>query len=499
MDRGWTVNEPVRSGPDVDVLVVGSGAAGLAAALTARHNHAGTVLVAEAEGVVGGSSCLSGGLIMGAGTRYQKVLGIDDNADSLFHDYMQLNRWNVDAAAVRRFAELAGPTVDWLGDLGVEYYDSLVFGGDERVPRVHVPIGRGQAIVDVLHRHCREADVDIALGRRVDRLLLHERTVVGGAVGDDAITAGAVVIATGGFGNNPDKLAAHFPSAAGTGWAWYIGAEGSRGDAIDLAGQVGAQLIGHDRGLRLLHANFARIYEAYLPGWLVLVNREGRRFADETAPYGMMDFLAREQGNRVFAIFDHAAIRATAAEGVARYKHTIPGSTKRQSPHWNADIVDQLVKERRVSSVATIAELAGALELPVTHLEGTVERYNRSVEVGEDLEFAKDSKFLEPIATPPFHGAELRPATVAFTAYGLRINRDAQVLDDDGRPIPGLYGAGECTGGVIGAQYVGSGNSYANCAVFGRVAGASAARAVVAPAISDQPAPVSPKDGFRAH
>ena len=175
------------------------------------------MLVAEAEGEIGGSSRLSGGLMMGAGTRYQKALGIEDDADALFHDYMQLNRWNLDTGVVRRFCQLAGPTVEWLGDLGIEFYDTLVFGGEERVPRVHVPIGRGQAVIDVLTRHCREAEIDVALGQRVDRLITSDDVVVGVAVGDDEITAGAVVIATGGFGNSPEKLAQHFPSAAATG------------------------------------------------------------------------------------------------------------------------------------------------------------------------------------------------------------------------------------------------------------------------------------------
>src|SRR6478672_10664165 len=236
---------------DFDVLVVGSGAAGLSAALSAALDGA-QVLVAEAEGVLGGSSRLSGGLTMGAGTRYQRALGIDDDADSLFHDYMQLNQWQVEAAVVRRLAERCGPTVEWLGDLGVEYYPDLVFGGDERVPRVHCPIGRGQAVVDVLARHCRDQGVDVALGRRVDRLLVDNGAVVGVAVGDDTITAGAVVVASGGFGNSPEKLARFFPSAAATEWAWYIGASGSRGDHLDLAEQVGAQITGYDRGLRLL-------------------------------------------------------------------------------------------------------------------------------------------------------------------------------------------------------------------------------------------------------
>ncbi len=473
---------------DVDVIIVGSGVSGLAAALTARQLGAPRVLVAESEGVVGGSSRLSGGLVMGAGTRYQKALGIDDDVESMFHDYMQLNRWNVDAAVVRRFVELAGPTVEWLGDLGVEYYDTLVFGGEERVPRVHVPIGRGQAVIDVLTRHCREADVDIALGQRVDRLLTADGNVMGVAVGDDSITAHAVVIATGGFGNSPEKLATHFPSAARTGSAWYIGADGARGDAIDLAAQVGAQVVGHDHGLRLLHAGFDLIYEAYLPGWIVLVNRDGRRFVDETAPYGILDSQAREQGDVVYAIFDRAALEAATATGVARYKHSIPGSSKRQSPHWNFDIIEQMLGEGRVTSAATIAELAGALGLPPSSLEGTVARNNTNVRLGVDDEYLKEAKFLESIATPPFYGVELRPATVASTACGLRIDPNANVRGIDGRAIRGLYAAGECTGGVVGAQYVGSGNNYANCAVFGRVAGASAAAlAMGGPATEEDP------------
>jgi flavocytochrome c len=467
----------MRPERDVDVLVVGSGAAGLSAALSARENGAQNVLIAESEGLVGGSSRLSGGLMMGAGTRYQRKLGITDDAESLFHEYMQLNQWKVESAVVRRLAELAGPTVEWLGDLGVEFYDQLVFGGDERVPRVHCPIGRGQAVVDVLASKCRSGGVEIALGQRVGRLLTEDGAVVGAGVGDDTLTAGAVVVATGGFGNNPEKLARYFPSAAGTGWAWYIGAEGSRGDHLDLAVQVGAQLTGYDHGLRLLHAGFANIYEAYLPGWLVLVDRQGRRFCDETAPYGIMDGLIQEQGDVAYVIFDRATLDEATAAGVARYKQKVPGSTKKQSPHWNTDIVESMVAAGKVHRAQSLAELAAGFGLPAGHLEATVERYNAAATAGEDFDYLKDPKFLEPIATPPFYAAEIRPATVCFTACGLRVDRDAQVISEAGRPIPGLFAAGESAGGVVGPRYVGSGNSYANCVTFGRVAGASAARA----------------------
>ena len=118
--------------------------------------------------------------------------------------------------------------------------------------------------------------------------------------------------------------------------------------------------MGHDRGLRLLHANFDHIYEAYLPGWIMLVNSDGRRFGDETAPYGIMDFLVRQQGNRVFAIFDHRILTTATEAGIARYKQHIPGSSKKQSPHWNADVVLQMVKEGRMHVAPTLGEIGRA-------------------------------------------------------------------------------------------------------------------------------------------
>ncbi len=461
---------------DVDVLIIGSGAAGLCAALAARDGGAERVLVAEGEATVGGSSRLSSGLVMGAGTRHQRERGIDDDGAALFHDYMQINRWNVDAGIVHRLCEQSGSVVDWLGDLGVEYQDEFEIVGDELVPRVHVPVGGGQAIIDVLHRHCRERGVDIALGQRVDRLLVAEGTVYGCAVGDDEITSHAVIIATGGFGADPTSLAEFYPSAAATERAWYIGADGARGDALSFAAAVGAQMTGHDRGLRLLDSGFDRVLESLQPGWLVLVDRGGRRFISENAHYGLLDFVVREHGDSVFVIFDHATLHGGPGRGeLAKVR---PGSVQRPSPHWNPDTVEMMRASGHVKTADTIADLAVALGIDADPLVGTIERYNHFAAIGDDLQFCKEARFLHPVATPPFYGAELRPATVCSTAYGLRITPDAQVFDIAGQPIPGLYAAVECTGGVVGAQYVGSGNNYANCVVVGRISGTAAAAAL---------------------
>jgi fumarate reductase flavoprotein subunit len=464
---------------DVDVVVIGSGLAGLCAAITAAE--AGTsVVVAESESEVGGSSRLSAGMLMGAGTRFQRAAGIEDSPEQLFHEYMQLNRWDVDAGLVDRLTRESGPAIEWLADLGVTFYDEISFCGDESRPRMHLPRELGAGVIEVLRRRAVELGVEIVLGQRVDRLLVTDgatRGVRGVAVGDDELTAPSVVVASGGFGANPAKLAEWFPLAARSGdWCWYMGSPSARGDALDLAEQVDAQIAGAGRGLCLLHPNFVREYEPYLPGWLVLVDGDGRRFCNETAPYGLLADLVAARGGRAFAIFDVEAKVAAPADKAAAYKQTNPAMPGRRSPNWNDEMIDRMVAAGQVATGATVGELADRLGLPADVLARTTERYCELAAAGDDTDHLKDPRFLRPIQTPPFYGVEVRLATVALTSAGLRIDRDAAVLDRVGRPIPGLFAAGECTGGVLGEVYMGSGNSYSNCLVYGRIAGQSAAR-----------------------
>ena len=198
----------------------------------------------------------------------------------------------------------------------------------------------------------------------------------------------------------------------------------------------------------------------------MLVNREGRRFCDETAPYGIMDGLIQEQGDSAFAIFDQVALDEATAAGVARYKQPIPGSTKKQSPHWNADVVEAMVRSGRgAPSRHDRRARRLARRFRQTTSQATVDRVQRVRRRGRGRRLPQGPE-VPRAASPsgPFYGAEVRPATVCFTACGLRIDRDAQRARrgrDAG--VPGLFAAGEGTGGVVGPRYVGSGNSYANC------------------------------------
>jgi fumarate reductase flavoprotein subunit len=462
--------------PDYDVVVIGSGVAGLAATLEASAAGA-SVLLVESEGKLGGSSALSGGIIMAAGTSLQRRAGIEDTAEALYRDYMLFNQYRVEPSLARRLAEGSGPAVEWLVSLGVEFHPELMFAAEERQPRSHVPRRGGYGIVKTLAAAVAEqAAVDVALGRRVNRIITEAGRVGGVAVDGDEVRAGAVVVATGGFGANRALWSEHLPSLAAAGSsAWYIGAPGCLGDAFSFAAQAGADVVGHDRALVIPTPDFARTIEVYFPGWLVMVDRAGARRVDESTSYAVMQLAHRRHGP-LFAVFDDRAKKASQPGEAPAYKQAIPGVDPKTMPsNWTEPVIDEMVAAGRVRRAPTLEDLARLLAVDPAGLVATIDRYNRDADTGRDREFEKDAKFLEDVSTPPFYGVELRLGVLCLTSKGLRIDADARVLDRSGRPIPGLYSAGECTGGVLGDVYVGSGNSYANCLVFGRVAGRSAA------------------------
>lgn len=462
---------------DYDIVVVGSGAAGLCGALTASDAGA-SVLLVESQTTLGGSSALSGGIIMAAGTDIQRRAGIDDTPEDLFHDYMLFNQYQVDPSLARRLAHSSAPAVHWLESLGVEYHDTLAYAAEERSPRSHVPKLMGMGVIDVLTSTVKgRRNIDIALSRRINGLDVRDGRVRGVAVDDDRVSAGSTLVATGGFGANPSLWPEHLPSVSAVGSAaWYIGAAGAQGDAFALGAQVDAEIVGHDRSLTLPTPDFFSNLEVYFPGWLVMVDRLGERRVDESTSYAVMQLRNRQHGP-LYAVFDDAAKEAFPPGTPPAYKQVFPGMEGMPLPsNWTSDIVDQMVGTGKVKKAPTLAELARLLGVRPGGLEHTAERYNGFADAGEDADFFKDAKFLAKLQTPPFYGAELRMGILCLTSKGLRIDADGRVLDRSGKAVPGLYAAGECTGGVLGDVYMGSGNSYANCVVFGRTAGVTAAR-----------------------
>lgn len=454
-----------------DVIVVGGGGAGMSAALMA-HEGGARVLLVEAGDRLGGSTALSGGVVYAAGTSVQRERGIVDSPDAAYAYSLTLNQYKVAPALVRRLCDESPPAIDWLIGLGVEFRpENLYQAGVDGVERGHRATDQGAGIAAALEAAISRTPVDVALRSRVDGLLRGEDgSIQGIRVDGFAIAAGAVVLATGGFGANPELLARHYPEAAAhSDWSWYIGVPECRGDALALTEPLGVELSGHNRGLLLLTPGFAKQVEPYPPGWLVYVNRDGRRFIAETTEYAVTSGVVKEQlAGECFAIFDEKS-RLAAKAPPPTPKNPWPGT-------WDADQLESLAGQGRLLRADSLEELAVKAGIRPSTLQTTMERYNLDCAAGSDGEYFKPAAMLRPVAAPPFYAARLRPAVVCLTSFGPRIDPDARVLRRDDRPAPGLYAAGEASGGVLGERYVGGGNSIANAIVYGRIAGSGAAR-----------------------
>jgi fumarate reductase flavoprotein subunit len=459
---------------DTDVIVIGGGGAGMSAAIEA-HDAGARVLLVEAAGQLGGSTALSGGVYYAAGTSVQRAAGVHgDTADAMHEYYLTLNQWRVDPAVVRRLCDGAAPGVEWLISLGVDFKPQALYkSGVESVPRGHQAHGNGAAIAAALERAVRgRPGIEIALGNRALALLFRDGAVRGvRADGEDA-TAASVVLASGGFGHSAELLARHYPEATAAGdWAWCISAPTCVGDGLEMAVQVGASIGGDNRGLLLTTPGFHKQLEVYVPGWIAYVNSEGRRFVNETAAYAVMAGVIKEEGGKCFAVFDEAS-RAQAKPAPEFADAFASGVLPL---NWVADVLAQQIAQGKILRGATLEELAKQAGIAPGALVSTAARINADCAAGRDSAFFKDPRQLRPISTPPFYAAEIRPAIICLTSCGPRITPDTRVLDQNERPIPGLFAAGEVTGNVLGDRYIGGGNSIANAIVFGRVAGRSAA------------------------
>lgn len=428
---------------DYDVIVVGGGAAGMSAAITA-HDRGARVLLFEGETKLGGSTALSGGWFFAAGTSVQRSAGIfDDTPEAMFDYYAQVNQWRIDPPVVRRLCDEAGAALEWLVSLGVDFpVKNLKRSGMETIARGHQPVGRGVEIAEMLERAVRARSIDIALGNRVEHLL------DGGVVArGDTATARALVIATGGFGQNREMLHRWYPTAGEKHSS--MSAPGSRGDGIVMAAAHGAIITGHDTGLLIPCASIAQ-GQIEPGGWAMLVNRDGRRFIDESSYYSVLSLAIRAEGGYCYAVFDEATRRGAPLDG-----------------SFGDLLGDHDVSDERMAGWSHEAVRAGDVDA-LAEAIGVSPRVLRGTVAHAAPRYA--------LRTAPFYAVRITPGVVALTACGLTIDTEARVLDEAGEPIPGWFAAGETTGNVVGDMYIASGNSIANCVVYGRIAGDNAAR-----------------------
>ncbi|GAB3569709.1 hypothetical protein GCM10027445_21910 [Amycolatopsis endophytica] len=463
---------------DWDVVVVGGGGAGLAAAVTAAEQGA-SVLLFESEKELGGSTQLSAGMFTAAGTSVQAALGVEDSAERFFQHYMDLNSWQLNPGLIEAFCRHSGPTLEWLIGLGVEipakvsgnaHTPGLCQAGVEDVWRGHVPKDQGYGVVQVLAKAARARNVEVVLNTRAERLIDKDGRVAGVVADGIEVTAGAVVVASGGFAQDPDLLARYYPAALRAGEDLFVvAADGSRGDHLRFGAQVGAGVTGDGWGLLLPTAYFQRLHHwqsGFPPKSRIYVNGDGRRFMDEDASYAVSSGIIEQQGGTVWAIFDERA-RASLPAGYA---------------HWDADHVLAEAEAGRTLRAGSLEELAGKAGIPADALAATVRRWNGQLPHGHDPEFLRHRTLAnkgttgnpDPIGEPPFYAARLLPAELVCTHAGLEIDARAAVRDERGEVIDGLFAAGEAGAGVLGQRYVGGGNAVANALTMGRLAGRSA-------------------------
>lgn len=467
---------------DFDVIVIGAGGAGLCAAIAAAETGASVMLV-EADKELGGATRFSTGVVYAAGTTTQREAGIEDDAAAMYKFLMTFNQYDVNAGLMKYYSYHSGEAVEWLKGLGVTFPPSMLISSCvSGIMRGHTPAGFALEIVEHLINRAGVLGVETALGTRVKELLVENGRVCGIRVDDVSLRSRSVILATGGFGNNPDMIARLLPKAAYHGdrvWAVHRDAPYVLGDGIALGESVGAAIVGHDRGLMLPSTCFpARNIEAFLPPWVVAVNKEGRRFMAEWSSYCVAgDLINAQTGRRCWAIFDHAAL----VDNNDDTHYTDPYDSGHVISSWETDSILGEVAKGNAFFAPDLSTLANLIDVEAQALVHTMTVYNDDASEGHDTLFDKEggSKYIRPVVQAPFYAVEIRPAIIGFTAAGLDIDLDCRVLDSVGCPIEGLFAAGEILGCYHGPRYGGGGMSVGGGIVFGRLAGTNAAKVSV--------------------
>jgi fumarate reductase flavoprotein subunit len=450
---------------DVDVLVVGAGGAGLVAAIAA-HEAGATVAVVERRRLVQGNTALSSGSIPGAGTRFQRACGVEDDPARFAADLRRVGGLHEADHLVDRLALVSAELIEWLVDVAgveltlVETYRHV----GHSVNRLHAPPSRrGVDLLRDLERAIGARGVTIALGNRCEGLVVEPDGRVAGAhiaSGDsiaETVRAGAVILATNGFGADRELLRTHIPEAAGLA---YAGAPGSLGDAVRWGRKLGARLA--NMNAYQGHAAVADPHGS-LVTWTVIekgggvVGTDGRRFADETMGYSAFAAEEAVRGGRFFAIYD-TRIRDATAAGQGEFA--------------------ELVRMGGCITAGTPEELGRRIDIHGETLARTVEAMAAAATDGASDEFGRTGWGLGPLRAP-YVATAIGPA-LFHTQGGLLVDDSARVTREQGGVVPGLWAAGGAAAGISGSNgskgYV-SGNGLLSALGLGLIAGRSAATA----------------------
>ena len=487
---------------DADVVVVGAGGAGMTAAITAAAEGK-TVVILESQSMVGGNSVRATGGMNAGKTVYQdenefgesagveKTLktaaekyadnetitalaktvseqwaayqanptGYFDSVELMELDTMIGGKGINDPELVETLCANSADAIDWLDEHGITLHNVSSFGGAS-VKRIHRPVNAegktvsvGSYMIPLLEENCKKAGVQILLNTTANEILTDANGAVAGikATGSTGetvtVNAKAVVLTTGGFGANLDMVVKYKPELKGF---MTTNAPGIQGQGIEMAEAIGAATVDMDQ-IQIhptVEANTAALITEGLRGdGAILINEEGQRFIDEVGTRDVVSAAEIAQtGSYSWLVVDQAMVDASSViQGYIKKGYTVTG--------------------------ATYEELGKAMGVDAAAFAETMEKWNGYVEAKNDPDFGRTS-FANPLNTAPYYAVKVT-AGVHHTMGGLKINANTEVLNEKGEVIPGLFAAGEVTGGVHGANRLG-GNAVADFTVFGRIAGAAA-------------------------
>ncbi len=451
-EREYT--DPSEIKDSYDVIVVGSGGAGMAAAISAKDAGA-DVAIFEKMPVIGGNTSKSSGGMNASETKFQKEQGIEDSNDLFYEETLKGGKGTNDPELLRYMVDNSADAIDWLDSMGIRL-NKITFSGGFSVARIHRPedgSAVGGYLVNGLYYNLMEREVPIFVNAEVTDLTDTDGAVTGVTVKIDGkektIKAKSVVLATGGFGSNMDMITKFKPELEG-----YVTTnhEGATGDGIALAEEEGAETVQMDQ--IQIHPTVYQetsylVSEAVRGEGAILVNNEGKRFYNEMETRDKVSAAINALPERsAYVVFDQALReRATAIEQYDELGMVVEGET--------------------------VADLAKEIGVPEENLVATLETWNQYVAAKNDTEFGRTTGMEHDLSKGPYYAIKVAPG-IHHTMGGLKINTKTEVLKKDGTAIPGLYAAGEVTGGVHGSNRIG-GNAVADIIIFGRQAGTQSA------------------------
>ncbi|MDT2742552.1 flavocytochrome c [Lactococcus garvieae] len=452
--KTMTYAEPSSLKKSYDVIIIGSGGAGMTAAIEAKDAGMNPVILEKMPMAGGNTSKASAGL-NASETSVEKAQGITDSNDKFYEETLKGGGGTNDKELLRYFVDHSAAAVDWLAQNDI-VLDNLTTTGGMSVSRTHRPhdgSAVGAYLVKGLEENISKRDIPVFVNSDVTKINEKDGKVSGVEVKIEGetkqINSKAVVVTTGGFGANQKMIAKYRPDLKD-----YVttNAAGSTGDGIEMISALGGALVDMDK-IQIHPTVFQKtgylVSESIRGEGAILVNKEGKRFFNEMDTRDKVSAAElKQEGKYAYAIFGEGTKDKVKA-------------------------VDQYISKDMVVEADNVEELAKKLDIKPEELNATVNKWNKAVADKKDSEFGRTTGMTNDVSGKVY-AIKVAPG-IHHTMAGVKINTQTQVLKEDGQPIKGLYAAGEVTGGLHGGNRIG-GNAVADIIIFGRQAGQESAK-----------------------